>query len=90
MVEHIATHLRLHPHAHHVSLVLDEVVEQHTHEIEQKEPNSKDDDHAVLTVGNEIVEHRARHHGVDHADERHDQRCEHIQRKQLFVWLVVA
>ena len=90
VVEHIAAHLRLHPHAHHMSLILDKVVEHHAHEIEQKESQTEDDDHAVVAVGDEVVEHGARDHRIDHADQSHGQRGKHIHCKQLFMRLVIA
>ena len=82
MREQIAAHGRLHLRAHHVAFILDEEIQPHPHEIDDQQCQTVDDDHAILAVGDQVVQHRARHDGIDDAGERHQKRRPHVQRKQ--------
>ena len=90
MVEEVASHLRLHPDTHNVTLVLNEEVEQHSHEIEQQQGQACKYYKAVLLIGYQVVEHRAYDYRVDDAYQRHEQRGSHIERKDTFMRFIIT
>ena len=69
VVEHIASHLRLHTHAHYVAVILDEIIEQLTHEIEKEKPDAEKYDHFILFVGDKVVKHCSRYDRIEYSDE---------------------
>ena len=89
MVEQVAAHVRLHPHAHDVALILDEIVQPHPHQVDQQHADASNDDHLVVPVGDQIVEHGAGDHGIDNGREGYQQGGQHIQGKELGVGLIV-
>ena len=64
MVEHIRTHLRLHTHAHYVSVILYEKLQKHSNDIEQKQSYTKYDEQLILTLGKQLVKHITRNNGI--------------------------
>ena len=90
VTEQVPAHLGLHLGAHHVALVLDEVVQQHPHEVQPQQRQPGDHHHPVVPVGDQVVEHPPGHDGVDHRDHRHQQRRPHIQGKEQLVGFIVV
>ena len=90
LVEHIRAHLRLHPHAHHVAVILHEIAQQHPDGVERQQRQAVYHHHAHIVVGYEVVEHRAREYRIDHADHRDQQRGEHVQYEHRSVRPVVG
>ena len=89
VVEHIPPHLRLDVHAHHVALILDEVVQPHLDGVQRQHQQAGQYDELILAVGDQVVEHGAGDDGVEDADDRHQQRRPHVQRKDELMGLVV-
>ena len=90
MRKQIASHLRLHTHAHEMSLVLNEKVQQHTNKIKAKQNKSCPDNQLPFFIGNQIVEHGACDNGVNHTHKGNQKGSQHIQGKQKPVRLIVA
>ena len=90
MREHLATHLGLHTQTHNVSLVLNEVVEHHSHKVEHKQNYAGYDYVIVLLIRNVVIEHRARHDRIDDTEKRDQKRRQKIESKYLHVRLVVG
>ena len=74
MVEHLAAHLRLHPHAHHMPLELYEVPQQHAQDVQPQQRQPEQHDQAVLPVRDQVAQHMARHDRVHDTDQRNEQR----------------
>ena len=89
MVEQVAAHVRLHPHTHDVALILDEIVQAHSHQVDQQHADTRNDDHPVIPVGDQVIEHSAGDHGIDNGREGYQQGSQHIQGKELGVGLIV-
>ena len=53
--EHVAAHLRLHPHTHHVPFVLDEIVEQHAQRVDAEQHRAEHHDPPVILVRDQVV-----------------------------------
>ena len=90
MGEQVAAHLLLHLHADDMAVVLDEVVEQHTDDVQTQNHQAGNNDLIIEPVGDQIVEHFIGHHGVDHADDGDHQRCQHVQGEHELMRLVVS
>ena len=90
LVEHVGTHLRLHPHAHYVAVVLHVVAHQHAEDIQRHQRDAVDHQELELPVRDEVIQHAAREDGIHHADDRDDQRGQHIQHEDLPVGLIVG
>ena len=50
MIEHFPSHLRLHLNAHHVTLVLDKVIEEHTDNVKEEKPYTAADDYLIISA----------------------------------------
>ena len=90
VAEHIAPHLRLHPHAHHVTVILDKIVQQHPHEIQPQQNDTEDHDHPVFLIGNQVVEHMPGHDRIHNGDQGNQQRRQHIHGKDQPVRLIIG
>ena len=90
MGKEILTHPGLHPHADHMTVILDEIAHQHPQSVQRKHDYACDYDGLVPFFGNVDIQHIVGHDGVDHADERNEKGRQHIQRQHLFVGLIVG
>ena len=88
-VEHIRAHLGLYTHAHDMTVVLHEIIEQHTHNIDREQGDSEYHNKAILPVRNQVVEHTARDYRIDYSYERYQQRRAHIEKEQQLMRLVI-
>ena len=89
VAEKIPAHMGLHPDAHNVTLVLNEEVQPHPHQIDEQHADTGYHDHPVIPVGDQVVEHGPGDHGVDNGRQGHQERSQHIQGKELLMGLVV-
>ena len=89
VVKHIAAHLRLHVNAHHMPLILNEIVQHHLGQIQCQQRHPENQDHPVIPVRNQRVEHCSGNDGVNNADQRNQHGGAHIHEEQLFVRLVI-
>ena len=48
--EEIGTHLCLNAHAHHVSLILDEVIQKHANDVQHQQEHAAEDDQTVASI----------------------------------------
>ena len=55
MLEHIASHLRLHTHTHYVPVILNEEVQKHSYSIKNEQGNAEYDNEPVFLVGNKVI-----------------------------------
>ena len=90
MVKEVTSHLSLHPYAHNMTLVLNEKVEQHSHEIEQEQGQSCEPYKSVLLIGNQVVEHSAGNYRVHDPYQRNQQGRSHIERKNTFMRFIIT
>jgi hypothetical protein len=70
MVEKIYAHLLLHFNTDNVAVILNEVAQKHSYNIERKHGSARYNDRAVHSVWNIVFKHFSRYHGVDHTDNR--------------------
>ena len=89
MIEHIASHLRLHTHAHYVAVILNEIIQQLTHEVEEKQPDTEKYDHLIFLIRNKVVKHRSCYDGVEYTDKGYEKGCRHIENEYSFVGLII-
>ena len=89
MGKQIAAHLCLHPHAHHMSLILDEKIEQHPHKVDEQQTQPIDHHEPIPPVRNEITEHQPRDNGIENAHQRHGKRCRHVHGEKPLVRTVI-
>ena len=68
MGKHVCPHLCLHVYAHHMTFILDKVIQQHFDEIQAQQGQSENHDHPVIPVRNQCVQHGAGNHGIDNPD----------------------
>ena len=90
MSEQVFAHLNEHTDAHHMTLILDIIVEEHTHNVEKQQGHAEQHDKTVALVGDKVVEHIAGDDGIAHGYDGHEKGCQHIKGKDFFVGLVVA
>ena len=86
----ITAHLRLHPHAHHVPLILDEEIEQHPHKVNEQQAQPIDHHKSIAPVRDKIAEHQARDDGIENAHERHGERRRHVHGEKPFVRAIIG
>ena len=90
MREQVPAHAGLHADADHVPVILDEIPEAETDDVQGQDDGPGNHDRPVLPVRNVIVQHPVRHDGVDHSG-RGDQKCRaKIQRQHLPVRTVIG
>ena len=69
MVEHIAAHVLLHSNAHHVTVELHKVVEQHAYDIKREQENTRGDYGAVQPIRDVVGQHSSSGYGIENSDE---------------------
>ena len=69
---------------------LDEEVQKHTNDIQNQQSDAREHDHAVLLVGDQLVEHLSGDDGVDDTHQRHQKGGQHIQSEYELVGAVVG
>ena len=68
MRKQVGPHPGLHVYAHHMSLVLDKIVEHHFDKVEQKKRQAEDYNHPVLTFRDQGIQHGPRYNRIYHTD----------------------
>ena len=69
MIEHFPSHLRLHLNTHNVSLILDEIIEKQTDNVQsEKKDSSADDELRVSAARGELIYHASGDDGIEDSD----------------------
>ena len=90
MGKHIRAHPGLHIDAHHMALILNEVIQEHLDQIKAEEGDAIDDHEAVVAIGNEVIEHEAGDHGIHDADQGHQEGRAHVHGEEAEVGFIVG
>ena len=89
-LEHVPAHIRLHPDAYHMAVILDKPVEARFYKVNEKQNDAPDDKEPQIAVGDVIVHHIFGDHGVKQIAHRHNERADHIGGKKPSVRFVVT
>ena len=79
----------LHANAYHVPLVLHEITQKHSRDVQQQDGAAGNDYISVFPVRNEVVQHSVCNDRIRHANKRYEQRREHVENKHFLVRFVV-
>ena len=90
MMEKIGAHLPLHPNAHDVAVVLHKEIAPHTGKVNAQEDGAHNGDHFVFLIGNILVQHPARDHGIQHPDTGNKQCGKHIHAENKPVRTIIT
>ena len=69
---------------------LNKEIQQHTDDVQKQKPDAREHDHAVLLIGDQLIEHLTGDDGVDDTHQRHQKGGQHIQGEYELVGAVVG